>query len=338
LNELSECDAAQTNYEQLLEYARARQDKRREWSALTTLGLIATERGDFDLGLAHYATSLDIVRAIGDRQGEGLVLSNIAQAQLEQGAYDRALELGLQARAIANAIDDRRGVCRIELNLGETYRLLGQYANAEAHTADAQRRANELEDWLYQVGAMVNHAAIQLDRQAFARAQASAVECVARARAIHHRALTGFAYNLLAQTQLALDKPDAAQESCTQALAIWQTLEASPYRLQTHACLAEIARRQNDFTRAENECAAIFEFLHAHPNRQGAPSALAALLACYQVARASHDANASALLDEAYAQLQARAAKISDAALRQSFLENVPTNAEITRLWRAQSF
>lgn len=337
LNELGEYDAAQTNYEQLLEYARARQDKRREWSALTTLGLIATERGDFDLGLAHYAASLDIVRAIGDRQGEGLVLSNIAQAQLEQGAYDRALELGLQARAIANAINDRRGVCRIELNLGETYRLLGQYDNAEAHTADAQRRANELEDWLYQVGAMVNHAAIQLDRQAFARAQASAVECVARARAIHHRALTGFAYNLLAQTQLALDKLGAAQESCTQALASWQTLESSPYRLQTHACLAEIARRQNDFARAQNECAAIFEFLQAHPNRQGAPSALAALLACYQVARARHDANASALLDKAYAQLQARAEKISDAALRQCFLENVPTNAEITRLWHAQS-
>jgi predicted ATPase/class 3 adenylate cyclase len=335
LREMGDYTSAEQNYKQLLEYAHSIRDKRREWSALTTLGLIANARGDFASSLARYTESLNLVREIGDRQGEGLVLSNLAQAHLEQGSYDRALEMGIQARAIANAIGDRRGVCRIELNLGETFRLLGQYATALAHTADALTRATDLEDLLYQAGAITNTAAIQLDQRDIARAQNSSANALRRAHAIHNGELTSFALNLLGQTQLALGELAAAQESFMDALTIWQTLEPSPYRLQTHAGLAEIALRQNDFVRARAECDAIFEFLKAHPNRQGDPSALAALLTCYRVLFEMNDANARAVLDDAYAQLQTRAEKISNAQLRQSFLENVPANAEIARAWKA---
>ena len=144
--------------------------------------------------------------------------------------------------------------------------------------------------------------------------------------------------NTLGQAQLALGELDAAQASFTQARAIWQTLEPSPYSLQTHAGLAEIALAQNDFIRARAECDAIFEFLQAHPNRQGDPAALSALLTCYRVLFAMNDTTARVVLDDAYAQLQTRAEKIADAQMRQSFLENVPHNAEIVRAWNAVQF
>ena len=42
------------------------------------------------------------------------------------------------------------------------------------------------------------------------------------------------------------------------------------------------------------------------------------------------------VLEKGYAELQERAEKITDEALRRSFLENVPYNRELVKLWGEQ--
>jgi hypothetical protein len=51
---------------------------------------------------------------------------------------------------------------------------------------------------------------------------------------------------------------------------------------------------------------------------------------------AAGDPRAREVLEIAYLQLQERAAKIEEEALRRSFLENVPWNREIVKLWEKQ--
>ena len=56
-------------------------------------------------------------------------------------------------------------------------------------------------------------------------------------------------------------------------------------------------------------------------------------LTCYQVLRAANDPRAAHVLATAHATLQAQAAKITDMAMRRSFLENVPYHREIVAAW-----
>lgn len=337
LRETGASPQAETYYNQLLERARKRGDKRREYSSLNNLALIAQARGDVDFSLDYYSQALHIVREIGDRTGEGLLLSNLAMAKSEQGEYTQALGYSREALEISNITDDRRGVCRAILWSAEVHRLSGDAALARADNENTLTLALEINDRLSEIYARINLAAIALTQNELERAHALVLETLPRAREIQLREGEGFLLNTLGQTQLTLGELVAARESFSNARTIWQTLESSPYSLQTHAGLAEIALRQNDFARAKTECDAIFEFLKTHPHRQGDPTALAALLTCYHVARAMNDLNARALLNSAYAQLQTRAEKISDASMRQSFLENVPHNAEIVREWNARA-
>jgi hypothetical protein len=51
---------------------------------------------------------------------------------------------------------------------------------------------------------------------------------------------------------------------------------------------------------------------------------------------AAGDPRAREVLEKGYAELQERAEKITDEALRRSFLENVPWNRELVKLWEEQ--
>ncbi len=61
------------------------------------------------------------------------------------------------------------------------------------------------------------------------------------------------------------------------------------------------------------------------------------LLTCHRVLARAGDPRAAELLASAHAELQARAATISDAALRESFLGNVPHHRAIDDAWSAIS-
>jgi hypothetical protein len=60
------------------------------------------------------------------------------------------------------------------------------------------------------------------------------------------------------------------------------------------------------------------------------------LFTCHQVLARTGDSRAPGLLVRVYDELQTRAATITDADLRRSFLDNVPLHREIVRTWAAQ--
>ncbi len=182
----------------------------------------------------------------------------------------------------------------------------------------------------------MNLAAIALDGGALEGAREWTEQALPISRAIQHREGEAFLLNTLGRVQAAAGELAAAQETFENALALWRTLEASPYSLQAHAGLAEIALARGNPSQARRECEAIREFLNQHPQRAGDPCALAARLTCYHAARAADEPNASALLERAYAELQTRAGKISSAEFKRVFLENVPANAQIMREWNAR--
>lgn len=333
--ELGDLARANECFLRQLQLARAQDNKRYEWASLNNLGLLAKAQDDLAQAKIKFENALRIIHKIGDRAGETMLWFNLANVAIEQGVFAQAQDYVTRAAELVRALAEPRLTRELELLQGEIFRLIGAYADARESTARALTWAIEIGDPINENYARMNLAVIALAQNDLERARAMTLETLPRARAMRRRADEGFLLNTLGAAQLALGELAAARKTFEQARALWDALEASPYSLQTRAGLAELALRQNDLAQAQRECAAIFEFLNAQPNYHGDPAALAALRSCYHVARAAGDPRARAILDDAYAQLQARAEKIADAALRQSFLENVPTNAALTRAWQA---
>jgi adenylate cyclase len=83
-----------------------------------------------------------------------------------------------------------------------------------------------------------------------------------------------------------------------------------------------------------------FGFAHLHDaypvlGEESQEEILRVDLTCYQVLHAANDPRADAVLERAHAQLQEQATKITDEAMRRSFLENVPYHREIVAAWAA---
>jgi Asp-tRNA(Asn)/Glu-tRNA(Gln) amidotransferase C subunit len=99
------------------------------------------------------------------------------------------------------------------------------------------------------------------------------------------------------------------------------------------ACV-RLAQGQVDAALAHAE--EILDYLEEN-TLDGAIEPLRVHVTCHRVLRAQEDPRADELLARAHALLQQRAATITDAALRQSFLQNVPAHQEILQAWGQDS-
>ena len=80
---------------------------------------------------------------------------------------------------------------------------------------------------------------------------------------------------------------------------------------------------------------ALLEFL-GQKNKRFSEVLRESYLTCVQVLQAAGDPRASEVLEMAFIHIQEMANKIKDPEMRGSFLENVPYNREIVRLWQEQ--
>jgi len=126
-----------------------------------------------------------------------------------------------------------------------------------------------------------------------------------------------------------------ALDAYGQALALQGELGEREKAIESLAGLARVSQTRGDTAQAQTHVEGILKYLETH-SLDGADEPLRVYLTCFDVLRASHDVRAPSLLTAAYTLLQERAARISDAALRQAFLENVPAHQELTAAWLAQ--
>lgn len=330
---------AQQLHQQALELARAIGDRRREAMALNNLAAVATLRGEREAAISNYQHALQNLHEIGDRLGETLLLSNISQLHTELGEYDLAQVYAHQSLDVANVIGDRQSVRRVVGNLGDIYQLLGDYASARSHSERALPMAGEQGDRLGQVFALMNLGAIALEQGEAAEAHQWIQQGLLIAKEIRYRDGEAFLLNTLGAVEWVTGNPTQARAAFEQALDIWQTLDPSPYMLQAHAGLAEIAQAEATLQGSEQaarQVQAILDHVATHPTHASDPAALAAYITCYRILKAQGDPRAATVLQTAHRLLHERAAKIGNAAQRRSFLENVRKHREIVEEFAAR--
>jgi len=97
-----------------------------------------------------------------------------------------------------------------------------------------------------------------------------------------------------------------------------------------------VALAQGDHPAALQHVQVLLGHLEAGGTLDGVELARLLELTCYQVLERCGDARAPEWLEQAHARLQATAAGISDATLRQEFLRNIQPHRDIAAAWTAR--
>jgi tetratricopeptide (TPR) repeat protein len=160
----------------------------------------------------------------------------------------------------------------------------------------------------------------------FERALALHQEALRVARAQGARTVEGLALSRVGQDLHALGRLDEALAALQAAIEIQRALRQTVWEMESRA---ELAVAYLEMAQPEQALVTVDAFLpglKANPTLHGAREPFRVHWNCYLVLAANHDARAAGLLAAADAGLRGQADKINDAALRRSFLENVPVH------------
>ena len=97
---------------------------------LNNIGIVHTNKGDYEKALDYYGSSLVIQEELGDKAGMGINLENIGFLYVNKGDYDKALDCYGRSLAIQGELDDKQGIGRNLCNIGIMHADKGDYNKA----------------------------------------------------------------------------------------------------------------------------------------------------------------------------------------------------------------
>ena len=337
LESQAQYEAAHLQFQGALELARLAGDRQQEVQALQGLDSISWRQTKFAEAAAYGQQALAIAREIGDRRSEGRALNNLGTIAGDLGEYAQTRMYYEQGLAISREIGYRPGEGRGVNNLGYLLQGLGDYFEARGYYEQSLVISQEIGDRELEAITLYNLGAVLYNLGEVARAQACLLRALSIAREIGIKNVEGVTLNKLGDALSALGETAQAQAHLLQALDLRRELDQPHYAAEDLAGLARVALAQGDPAGAQARIEELWPILESNPYLDGAEAPMRALLTAYRVLHAAGDGRAQGLLTGAYHTLQGRAARITDEALRRSFLENVPEHREIVTLWQAAS-
>ncbi len=322
--------------EQALRIYREIGDRRGESGALNNLGAIAYGQTDYTEAKAYCERTLRIFREIGDRGDESTALGNLGLLSVEQGDYTGAQVYFEQALNVCRELGDRQSEGTALINLGLLFHRTGRHTSARGHYAQAldiyrtvgDRRSESLT--LSCLGLLSHH--LGADQAAHEYGQ----EAVDIAQDVGDPNVRAYALNRLGHALVGVGRLAEATELYQQALTLRRELGQSNLAMESLAGLARTSLAEGDLARALAQVNEILEHLdqHAHSGEtghglDGTDEPYRIYWTCYRVLAACRGPRAASILRTAHERLQEQASKITDPALRRSFLENVPAHREI---------
>lgn len=316
--------AAQTQL--ALYWAKRTDDRTREVKALQQLSLIAWARGDYEAAVATFHQALEASEGLADQRDEAWMLSSLGMATLMTGRYSEALDHLWAALRLTQATGDRRREAAALTNIAETLTNVGRYEQATQVAEHALELSRAIGEKLNEEYLLANLAEIALldDSPELAQAYIQAALEVSGELGDQY----GAAYMLGSAgiIETALGNLDAASDAFARALSAWQAIDDPRGALKAQAGYAALLLQRggdDDRMNALAYALKIADHLAANPGWSGGRTTLGfdILATAYRVLAAVADPGATDLLNKTHALLQARAAKITDLEMRQSYLE-----------------
>ncbi|MEJ6005941.1 adenylate/guanylate cyclase domain-containing protein [Paucibacter sp. AS339] len=296
-------EEAEAVLQKALSEAKARTLLKPQAECLSGLAWVAYMRADTVLALNLLSASIDLARQLGDRQSECIVLTNLGAARAGLGNLAGGQHDAEEALRLSSQRGHRSSECANLCNLSWIALLRGDGARA----LDLADRALDI------------------------------------ALAIHARLFEAVSLINSGHAQAALGQPELAAQAYVRARTVAEEIESS-CRFEASAGLAKLALMRGDVGAAFNEVSTLLT-----PPGDTSEMAAAAvgcfddsenavlieLIVC-QVFFAADDSRATSWLRRAYEGLMAKADTITDADMRQMFLNDIPHHRELVALWEAR--
>jgi tetratricopeptide (TPR) repeat protein len=177
--------------------------------------------------------------------------------------------------------------------------------------------------------ALQNLGEVSIATESFPAALAYYKNALVNAEIIDQILGKAIAHNGIGKALAGLEEREAATQSYHQAMELYADLGAEWGITETRTSLAQIALAQDDEESALVYVNAILDFLEEDKilGFVVGPSE------CYFTCTKARE-----VLETTYNELQEQAAKIKDEELQRSFLENVPWNRDLVRLWEEKRY
>ncbi len=298
-------------------------------TALTRLGGVAFLQRDFPAALEAWEKALNIRRTIGDREGEGISLLNIAQGYTSMGDYAAAQALLRASLDIHRAIGNRWWENAAWNALGILALTVGDYSEAKRCMSLAIALTLEIGDEAGEALMVFNLGQVEREVGNIENAESCFQASLKWARANFDADTEAQCLTELALTMQLVNRDREAMSYASAALNIYTSLGLYPSTTTDLATIALVLAKEQRVQEAMATCARLLEIFDAsdpyeieYPQRD--------LYITYLVAKTSgNGAFANRLLHKALEVVQQRAVRISDDALRNSFLENVRLNRDV---------
>lgn len=282
----------------------------------------------------YYEQALPLYEKLNNKQGESAIYNNMSVIAFSQGNIEQSLVALEKAQEIDKKIGDREGRARILTNLSSLYLDLGDFAATEAYATEGLNICREIDVPFGEVLNLLNlslAAHFLADDNAAERLSQEALSIAEKIGSPFLLGLTLKDRGFLLLSQGKLEEAENAYQLAAPALA--QTDQA----LEAHAGLAWLALSLEDETAVHPHLSAIVAHLKEGETLDGTSRPFYILLLTYKVLAALNDPYASEVLEMAYGRLVSWANQITDDDRRDSFLESVPTNLEISLLYESQT-
>ncbi|HOU15092.1 MAG TPA: tetratricopeptide repeat protein [Anaerolineae bacterium] len=335
--------AAMPLFEQALSLARQVGLPDTEADSLRNLGNVHWSLGQYPEAMAYYEQALSQYQTLNYRRGESATLNNISIVLVDQGDYAQARAYSESALHLKTMIGDRIGARIAHSTLGDIAWHFGQLAEARQHYEAARRLSEEVDDPPGRCEDQVNLARLAYREGNYAVARTHSQQALALARGLNDANIQAFALLFLGHAALEMGDYAEAATAYTDALALRRALRQEHLIAEPLAGLAHVWRCQGELAQARTCLEELLSYLpeDAVQSRrilQGARDPTQIYLTAYRVLQALDDPRAGAVLLQGYAHLQACAARISDAALRRQFLEDVTPHRLLAEEARLRSF
>ncbi len=333
---LSVVNRQQGNYPEALEQLdtalklyRAIDNRQGEARMLVGLGIISHIQRNYATAENYYQQALSIQQMIGDRAGEGASMISLGQVARSQEDWSRATTYILQGQSIFELLGNRWWQSRILNELGVINLIIGNFGDALTYLNQSLTISRELGDSSVEAIALLNMGQVVREQGRFLEAIEMHNQSNAIAQTQGDMELKAQNFSDLAICRIRLHHPNEAIKNAQSALNVFKSLgiEAA---LTTELCtLAEAYLQQNKRREAKHQIQQALQLLEKldgegpdYPHRD--------YFTCYRLLDQLGDTNAATVaLTKAHTILQEKCMKISDAAMRLSFLENITFNHQI---------
>jgi class 3 adenylate cyclase/tetratricopeptide (TPR) repeat protein len=298
------------------------------------LALGLRDMGDAAQGFALAEAGLQSARALGLRRTEARFLNALANISLRQGDPVASLAINQQLLVLVRDLGDRLYEAKTTANLGVSWLDLGNDTDARPELEEGLRLARLVGDHTGEVYPQLGLSQLALRRGDDAAALAHARAALKVARDVQDPLNESTAFSRIGHAELALGRHPAASEAFDEGLRLALAID-DVVRHDARSGLARVALARGDVETAMQQVNQILGELAAGGTLEGTEGPHLIRLTCHQVLRRAGDERAETVLAQARAELLARAATITDASLRDSFLSRIPEHREIIAAWSA---